>query len=85
LALKSCGRPRLPLTRFYVAVGGGGLIAGIAAYVKSVWPKVEIIGVEPVDADAMTRSLAAGKRVCLEQVGLVRRRRGGARSGRSHL
>ncbi|APD48907.1 threonine ammonia-lyase, biosynthetic [Synechococcus sp. CS-602] len=59
-----------PPDAIYVAVGGGGLIAGIAAYVKSVWPKVEIIGVEPVDADAMTRSLAAGKRVCLEQVGL---------------
>ncbi|MFN5161790.1 MAG: threonine ammonia-lyase, biosynthetic [Cyanobacteriota bacterium] len=54
----------------YVAVGGGGLIAGIAAYVKSLWPQVEVIGVEPVDADAMTRSLAAGERVRLEQVGL---------------
>jgi len=54
----------------YVAVGGGGLIAGIAAYVKSLWPMVEVIGVEPVDADAMTRSLAAGERVRLEQVGL---------------
>ncbi|MFN5193898.1 MAG: threonine ammonia-lyase, biosynthetic [Cyanobacteriota bacterium] len=54
----------------YVAVGGGGLIAGIAAYVKSLWPEVEIIGVEPADADAMTRSLACGERVRLEQVGL---------------
>ncbi len=54
----------------YVAVGGGGLIAGIGAYIKSVWPEVEVIGVEPVDADAMTRSLAAGRRVSLEQVGL---------------
>ena len=54
----------------YVAVGGGGLIAGIGAYVKAVWPQVEIVGVEPVDADAMTRSLACGERVRLEQVGL---------------
>ncbi len=59
-----------PPDGIYVAVGGGGLIAGIAAYVKSVWPLVEVIGVEPVDADAMTRSLAAGHRVSLEQVGL---------------
>ncbi|MCT0199430.1 threonine ammonia-lyase, biosynthetic [Synechococcus sp. CS-1325] len=59
-----------PPDAIYVAVGGGGLIAGIAAYVKNVWPEVEIIGVEPVDADAMTRSLAAGERVSLPEVGL---------------
>ena len=59
-----------PPDAIYVAVGGGGLIAGIAAYVKSLWPKVEVIGVEPVDADAMTRSLARGERVRLEAVGL---------------
>ena len=40
----------------YLAVGGGGLIGGVAAYVKSLWPEVEIVGVEPVDADAMTQS-----------------------------
>ena len=45
----------------YLAVSGGGLIGGVAAYVKSLWPEVTIIGVEPVDADAMTQSLAAGK------------------------
>ncbi len=65
--LRQCSAPP---DAIYVAVGGGGLIAGIAAYVKSVWPEVEVIGVEPVDADAMTRSLAAGRRVRLEQVGL---------------
>jgi threonine dehydratase len=59
-----------PPDAIYVAVGGGGLIAGIAAYVKSLWPRVEVIGVEPEDADAMTRSLALGERVTLEQVGL---------------
>jgi threonine dehydratase len=59
-----------PPSAIYVAVGGGGLIAGIAAYIKNVWPEVEVIGVEPADADAMTRSLAAGRRVALEQVGL---------------
>ena len=54
----------------FVAVGGGGLIAGIAAYIKALHPQTKIIGVEPVDADAMRRSLAAGKRVRLDHVGL---------------
>ena len=51
-------------------MGGGGLISGIAAYVKRLRPEIRIIGVEPVDADAMARSLAAGRRVKLAQVGL---------------
>ncbi len=54
----------------FVAVGGGGLISGIAAYVKSVRPDIRIIGVEPVDSDAMTQSLRAGRRVTLPHVGL---------------
>jgi len=54
----------------FVPVGGGGLIAGIAAYVKAVRPEIKIIGVETEDADAMSRSLAAGKRVELAEVGL---------------
>jgi len=53
-----------------VPIGGGGLISGIAAYVKRLQPSVKIIGVEPVDADAMKRSLKAGRRVRLDQVGL---------------
>ncbi len=59
-----------PIDAIFVAVGGGGLIAGIGAYVKRLRPEIRLIGVEPVDADAMTRSLAAGKRVKLDQVGL---------------
>src|SRR3954468_18047469 len=59
-----------PIDAIYVPVGGGGLISGIAAYVKEINPAVRIIGVEPVDADAMTRSLKKGRRVRLEQVGL---------------
>ena len=59
-----------PPNAIYVAVGGGGLIAGIAAYVKRLWPETEVIGVEPVDADALSRSLERGQRVELEQVGL---------------
>lgn len=59
-----------PIHAIFVAIGGGGLISGIAAYVKRLRPDIKIIGVEPVDADAMTRSLAAGERVRLDQVGL---------------
>ena len=58
------------LDAIFVPIGGGGLISGIAAYVKRVRPSVRIIGVEPVDADAMSRSLKAGRRVTLDQVGL---------------
>ncbi len=54
----------------FCAIGGGGLIAGVAAYVKRLRPKTRIIGVEAVDADAMARSLAAGKRLRLDSVGL---------------
>jgi threonine dehydratase len=59
-----------PIHAIFVAIGGGGLIAGIAAYVKRLRPEIRIIGVEPVDADAMYRSLKAGKRVKLDHVGL---------------
>ncbi|MEO8040354.1 MAG: threonine ammonia-lyase, biosynthetic [Betaproteobacteria bacterium] len=59
-----------PIHAIFIAVGGGGLIAGIGAYVKRLRPDIRIIGVEPVDADSMTRSLAAGHRVKLAQVGL---------------
>ncbi|HET9764565.1 MAG TPA: threonine ammonia-lyase, biosynthetic, partial [Casimicrobiaceae bacterium] len=54
----------------FAPVGGGGLISGIAAYVKRVRPEVRVIGVEPVDAAAMARSLDAGRRVKLKDVGL---------------
>jgi len=54
----------------FVAIGGGGLIAGIAAYVKELFPRIRIIGVEPEDADAMYRSLHEKKRVTLERVGI---------------
>jgi threonine dehydratase len=54
----------------FVPVGGGGLIAGIAAYVKAIRPEIAVIGVEPVDADAMARSLDEGHRVTLDHVGI---------------
>ncbi len=59
-----------PIHAIFVAVGGGGLISGIAAYVKSLRPDILVIGVEPVDSDAMTRSLKEGRRVTLSHVGL---------------
>ena len=58
------------LDAIFVAIGGGGLIAGIGAYVKRVRPDVKIIGVQPEDSDAMARSLEAGRRVVLPHVGL---------------
>lgn len=54
----------------FVPVGGGGLIAGIAVYLKSLRPEIRIIGVEPEDADAMYRSLKTGTRVVLDHVGI---------------
>ena len=54
----------------FVPVGGGGLIAGVAAYVKRLRPDIKIIGVEPVDADAMYQSLRLKQRVILPQVGI---------------
>jgi threonine dehydratase len=54
----------------FVAVGGGGLISGIAAYVKQVRPDIKIIGVQTTDSDSMSRSVAARKRIALKDVGL---------------
>jgi threonine dehydratase len=60
----------LDLDAIFVPVGGGGLIAGIAAYVKQIRPGVKIIGVEPEEADAMYRSLRSNKRVVLGHAGI---------------
>ena len=59
-----------PIEAIFCCVGGGGLLAGIAAYVKAVRPEIKVIGVEAKDAEAMTESLKKGERVLLEQVGL---------------
>ncbi len=58
-----------PPDAIYVAVGGGGLIAGISIYIKKIWPEVKIIGVEPEDANAMTISLKKSKIIELSSVG----------------
>jgi threonine dehydratase len=54
----------------FVAIGGGGPISGVAAYIKAVRPQIKVIGVQTVDSDAMLRSVRAGKRVALADVGL---------------
>jgi len=59
-----------PIDAIFVAVGGGGLIAGIAAYVKQLRPEIRIVGVQTYDSDAMAQSLLAGERVRLKDVGL---------------
>ncbi len=59
-----------PIHAIFCCVGGGGLLAGIAAYVKAVRPEIKVIGVEARDAEAMTESLKKGERVTLDQVGL---------------
>jgi len=58
------------VTAVLVPIGGGGLIAGIAAYIKGKRPDIKIIGVEPTDSAAMKESLAAGKPVTLEHIGI---------------
>ncbi|MES2181127.1 MAG: threonine ammonia-lyase, biosynthetic [Pseudomonadota bacterium] len=59
-----------PIHAIFCSVGGGGLLAGVAAYIKAVRPEIKIIGVEAKDAEAMTESLKLGQRVMLDQVGL---------------
>ena len=59
-----------PIDAVFVAIGGGGLISGVAAYIKAVRPEIRVIGVQTVDSDAMLQSVRAGKRVQLDDVGL---------------
>ncbi len=59
-----------PIDAIFCPIGGGGLIAGIASYVKRLRPEIKIIGVETIDANAMTQSLAAKKRITLKHAGL---------------
>ncbi|MDM0050078.1 threonine ammonia-lyase, biosynthetic [Variovorax sp. J22R115] len=59
-----------PLDAVFVAIGGGGLIAGVANYIKAVRPEIKVIGVQMNDSDAMMQSVAAHERVTLPDVGL---------------
>ncbi|WP_033880806.1 pyridoxal-phosphate dependent enzyme, partial [Pseudomonas aeruginosa] len=58
------------LDAIFVPVGGGGLVAGIAAYVKYLRPEIKVIGVEPDESNCLQAAMAAGERVVLGQVGL---------------
>ena len=72
-----------PIEAIFCCVGGGGLLAGIAAYVKAVRPEIKVIGVEAKDAEAMTESLKQGERVMLRPSGFIcrwRRRKAGGRT-----
>lgn len=65
-------RAELPeMDTVLVPIGGGGLVSGIATYLKATLPQVRIVGVEPAGADAMSRSLAAGKIVQLDRISTI--------------
>ncbi|MGD1907288.1 MAG: threonine ammonia-lyase, biosynthetic, partial [Leptolyngbyaceae cyanobacterium] len=70
IAMEILRQHQAPIDAIFVAIGGGGLISGVAAYVKRLRPGIRIIGVEPVDADGMYQSLKVGRKVGLTQVGL---------------
>ncbi|CAM4284489.1 threonine ammonia-lyase, biosynthetic [Kerstersia similis] len=59
-----------PIEAVFVAIGGGGLVSGVGSYIKALRPEIKIIGVQTVDSDAMLRSVQAGKRITLSDVGL---------------
>jgi threonine dehydratase len=59
-----------PLDAVFVAIGGGGLISGVANYIKAVRPEIKVVGVQMSDSDAMAQSVVAKKRVTLPDVGL---------------
>jgi threonine dehydratase len=67
---KSRGKSGTGLDAVFVAIGGGGLVSGVANYIKAVDPRIKVIGVQMNDSDAMIQSVAAKKRVTLPDVGL---------------
>jgi threonine dehydratase len=70
IAMEMLRQHQGPLHAVFVAIGGGGLISGVANYIKAVRPEVKVIGVQTYDSDAMLQSVKAGKRVALDDVGL---------------
>ena len=69
VALETMRQAASSFASIFVPIGGGGLAGGIASVIKAVAPQIKVYGVEPDDSDAMTRSIRAGRRVALEQVG----------------
>ena len=70
IAMEMLRQHQGPLHAVFVAIGGGGLISGVANYIKAVRPDVKIIGVQTHDSNAMWQSVNAGKRIALDDVGL---------------
>jgi threonine dehydratase len=70
IALEILKQHQAPIHAVFVAIGGGGLIAGVASYIKHVRPEIKVIGVQTKDSDAMAQSMKAGQRVVLSEVGL---------------
>jgi threonine dehydratase len=70
IAMEILRQHTAPIEAIFVAIGGGGLISGVAAYVKQIRPEIKVIGVQTLDSDAMARSLKAGRRIELHDVGL---------------
>ncbi len=65
VAMEILRQHQAPIDAVFVAIGGGGLISGVAAYIKAVRPEIRVIGVQTSDSDAMLRSVRAGRRVQL--------------------
>ena len=70
IAMEILSQHQAPIHAIFVPIGGGGLAAGVAAYVKAVRPDIKVIGVQTEDSCAMAMSLKAGERVTLPEVGL---------------
>ncbi len=70
IAMEILSQHQGPLDAVFVAIGGGGLVSGVANYIKAVRPEVKVIGVQMNDSDAMMQSVSAGKRLTLADVGL---------------
>src|SRR5699024_1359784 len=70
VAMEILRQQQRPIDAIFVPVGGGGLLAGVAAYVKALRPDIRVIGVETEDSAVMARSLEAGERIQLDDVGL---------------
>lgn len=70
IAMEMLRQHQGPLHAVFVAIGGGGLISGVANYIKAVRPEIKVIGVQMNDSDAMTQSVLAKKRITLRDVGL---------------